>query len=305
MEIIHATALKNRKLVERFGGDLAGLVRQLHSPLSEVTLLTTLPSPVSGRASLRLRLEDGRTLKAIVFETESEAKRAAMLLRFADRHHFPEMLGRRGRAMMFKWVDGRPVVPADCGLERLGELGRIHAKLHSTPLPGKIKHHAMPAENWNERLDRYFHEFARFEVLAAGEQRLAARLALNHSPKDIPVGLVHKDFCAENMVIDPSGHIWVIDIETFSVDSPDYDLARTWHRWPMKSEQSEAYLDGYRCLRSTVEFQEYSLYWKIAVLVESALFRLQRQTSGWEVPIRRLLQLIHETSSPQTDSSCE
>jgi hypothetical protein len=90
----------------------------------------------------------------------------------------------------------------------------------------------------------------------------------------------------------------VIDVDTLAVDSPDYDLARTWYRWPMEAGQFSTYLEGYRRVGSTLDFEEYALYWRIAVLVESALFRLVRRTGRSEVPMRRLRELLNEASSP-------
>jgi aminoglycoside phosphotransferase (APT) family kinase protein len=105
------------------------------------------------------------------------------------------------------------------------------------------------------------------------------------------VGLVHKDFCRENMVVSPDGVVRVVDNETLAVDCPDYDLTRTWYRWPMDPAQAVAYLAGYRRHRSTETLARHFPFWAVAVLSESALFRLRRGLSA-ALPLGRLRELL-------------
>ena len=65
---------------------------------------------------------------------------------------------------------------------------------------------------------------------AAGMLLAAAR---GNAPTDPAVGLIHGDFCPENIVLRAPNMPAVVDNETLAIDVVPYDLGRTWHRWLM------------------------------------------------------------------------
>jgi hypothetical protein len=80
----------------------------------------------------------------------------------------------------------------------------------------------------------------------------------------------------------------VVDNESLLVYACDYDLARTWYRWPMTRVQRQAFLAGYRRYRDPGLAAARATYWTILVLVDAALFRLRAGAPDAGRPLGRL-----------------
>lgn len=117
-------------------------------------------------------------------------------------------------------------------------------------------------------------------------------MAVTHAPRNVAVGIVHGDFCAENMIVRASGNVSVVDSENLSIAPHDYDLGRTWYRWPMTQVQCEAYYDGYHQYRSSADFVTHLPYWAIGVLARSAAFRLRVGARDALIPIQQLKAIL-------------
>ena len=124
---------------------------------------------------------------------------------------------------------------------------------------------------------------------AAAQEAVA--LARRSAPATADWGLCHGDFCAENLLVVPALGLHVVDNETICELWQDYDLARTWYRWPMEALAFAAFLDGYREHRQADTFLAHFQFWAICALLRSAAFRLREGVSA-EVPIRRLEALL-------------
>ena len=129
-------------------------------------------------------------------------------------------------------------------------------------------------------------------VLGADEMSAALEIAHRHAPSACTIGFIFGDFCAENAIVRDSGEICFIDHDTLSVDACEYDLARTWYRWPMTPAQRAVYLAGYGEQRALEPFLAHFPYWAIVVLIGAARFRLSRHTAGTAEPLRRLRALV-------------
>ena len=86
---------------------------------------------------------------------------------------------------------------------------------------------------------------------------------------------------------------WIArDAIPFAIDSPEYDLARTWYRWPMTAAQQQAYADGYGAHEHVARFAAHFLHWVLIVLVESAAYRARVGAATVRVPLQRLAYLL-------------
>ncbi|UCC82208.1 MAG: aminoglycoside phosphotransferase family protein [Gemmatimonadota bacterium] len=232
-------------------------------------------------------------MKGRRFETADEAARFEELSRFLDPQHFPSSLGRHGRGMLVEWRDGvnSDEVRSPNGFhERCGEiLGALHAT--SVPDPVRVSH-GFPFSAWGRRLENNVDKLVGSGVLSQGEAELTVGLAKRQAPGRADTGLIHGDFCAENIVVGVDGRPWIVDNERLTVDAFSYDLARTWYRWPMSGIQWDAFLSGYRRNREAETFEGTLGFWALAVLSEAAAFRVVFATPGAHVPVDRLKQLV-------------
>ena len=267
------------------------LVETLDAPLVSVTCVSSLPSLRSQRGAFRLGLADGSVLKGRRVESTTVAERIEALSRLLDRSHFPRVLARRGCALLMEWIEGRPLAASDCHPDLFRRCGALQGALHSLPIAPKPTGQHSP--DWPARLGEMIEVLVQHNALGRRDGKEALELAIADAPDVFAVGLSHGDFCLENMIVRPPGHVYVVDNESLTIGAYDHDLARTWYRWPMHSSERKAYFMGYEKHRSAATFGTHFLHWAVVALLDSALFRVRNETRGVRVPIRRLKTLLH------------
>ena len=290
---------------EVLGTDLAALVMTtVGARLVGVAPITGLPSATLGRATFRLEFADGRVLKGRRFDTAADAERVELLTRALGLRSLPRVWARQGAALLEDWIPGVPLDSAAPSLPRFREAGALLGAIHRavTPLfaPGALP----PAVEAPPSVDarraatvRGIDGLARLRLVTAATAQRLQTLVDAHAPSDHDTarpqrGIVHRDFCAENIVLAPDGQLWAVDNGTLTMDAYDFDLGRTWYRWPMTLEQWSVFAHGYRRHRGTEVFAAHFPFWAISVLVEAALFRHQAAAPGALEPIRRLDALL-------------
>jgi aminoglycoside phosphotransferase (APT) family kinase protein len=195
-----------------------------------------------------------------------------------------------------EWVSGQSLTVAGCDPELARRCGVIHAALHCTPLPDETRAGGGDGSvriRQNE-LERSARALVTLGILSRREERRLLDLAISRAPERADVGLIHGDFCGENIVVGAPGQVSIVDSELVSIGAFDYDLGRTWYRWPMTDRQRDAYCDGYQRYRSFSDFAEHFLYWVTLVLVEAALFRIRAGTQDAWLPVGQLKALLQK-----------
>jgi hypothetical protein len=281
-----------RPIRDRIGRDLWRLAKSGASPLTDVAILSH-PSRV-GRGTFRLTFADGRVVKGRRCEHRWQAERIQELAAYLDPRHFPRVHRRDGCALLEEWVEGRPLAEiADDGV--FERSGAILASLHSVGLPQDRRLAALSyIEASGARVIRGLTRLIRLNAITKAAGAAARELAMSRIPRDLVPALVHGDFCPDNMVVDASGRVRPIDNESVIVHVPEYDLARTWYRWPMSGPQRAAYEKGYGNSPAVARFRTHFEFWAILVLVESALFRLRVGIGAPEIPLERLRSLLRD-----------
>jgi thiamine kinase-like enzyme len=105
-------------------------------------------------------------------------------------------------------------------------------------------------------------------------------------------GPVHGDLCAENLVVTPDGRIVSIDNERVRIDFLDYDLARTFVRWPMSDSLRERFERRYTTWgRSVPEAREVSA-WRVCAAVKSAFTLRGTPIVGRDLAREQLERLV-------------
>jgi len=289
----HADIRIAPELVEaQLGPDLWGIIQDTGTPLLAAVPVTTIPSVAAFRASFRLMFSDGTVLKGRRVNSPADADRIEALSTLLDARHFPRILARRGRALLEPWLPGESLRPDDRTPALFRACGSLQAGLHCLPLPPTADHLRLRPANWEERFERLLGELVASAALDAGAAREISRLAVLHAPGTTSVGLCHTDFCAENIITDAAGTVFVIDNEGISVDAYEYDLARTWHRWPMTELQQRAYAEGYGHRDHVDRFADHFLHWALMALVESSAVRVRARAASASIPLRRLAELL-------------
>lgn len=271
---------------EALGADLTALVAVLPAGVASVMPITSLAARRSQRASFRIALSDGTAVKGRRFDTAYEAERFAKLTRHLAHPQIPAAIAQRGTAVIEPWTDGKSLDAL--AAEETHTLGASLASIHVAAPPAGSQRDIEAARS--ERRDRLTVNVDRLIRLGCIDSAFAARIrsAAEPLPTAVEIGLIHGDFCPENLVRTNDGQVVAVDNETLRFEALDYDLARTWYRWRMSDAQARAFLDGYRTTRSPDGFLRHFPYWAICALVDSVTFRATAEIGGVEQILRRL-----------------
>ena len=282
---------ETNELARVLGSDLLALIRARGVPVTKLTAITALPSPVRPRAAFAVDFADGTRLKARRFKSAQRADAVARL-RAAAPADFAPMLARRGDAMLLAWVEGRSLasleaVPAAV----LRRCGRMLGALHALRCEEWVAGAPASSQAFFEKLERNLELLLTAKLLDADLARRALAAADAKRPRDVTLGIIHKDFCAENLVLGSDDSLVCVDDATLSTGPHDLDLARTWARWPMREAEIAHFASGYQEHRSLAGFERHFDFWATCVLVGSAATRVRSLAPGAHASIERLRQL--------------
>jgi Ser/Thr protein kinase RdoA (MazF antagonist) len=145
------------------------------------------------------------------------------------------------------------------------------------------------------RLKRGLETLTGLAVLEHSLAGAAAEIAAAHAPAACALGFVYGDLCPDNIVLRASGEVCIVDNETLSIEPCDYDVGRTWYRWPMERRDRETFFAGYLEHRPLTTFFTHFPYWAVTAIVDGALFRSRRGgVAAAAAPAQRLETLVRE-----------
>jgi hypothetical protein len=283
-----------REIEHMLGPDLWSLACSIPSRLTSATPLGGDNYPGYRSTAFRLEFADGRVLKGRQLQTPAQAETVEYVARGLGHRNLPRVLGRCGTALLSEWIDGRPLSAGNCDAQLLWRCGVLQATAHSLPLPpGTAIPPAPRAESLRTAVEQRLEELVELELLERSFASNAAAIAWAHAPQACASGFTYGDLCADNVVLHPSGDLYVVDTETLAIQPYDYDLGRTWYRWPMQRDDRQAFFEGYSRHRQLTDFCAHFPYWAIAAIVDSAVFRGRRAgAAAATVPLQRLNLLI-------------
>jgi aminoglycoside phosphotransferase (APT) family kinase protein len=244
----------------------------------------------SGRFTLRVEAADGSVIKARCFESVEAASRLAELRSRVDAAFVP-VIARYGAVLLEPWIDGEALSAAQAEA-RAEEVGAVLGRLHATELAAEH-----PRVSTRERRERAIGRLAELAESGVVTTELVGALGAELrqcDPGESPRTVVHRDYCPENIVVDPGGRLHVVDNEWLDVDAPGVDLGRTYSRWPMPDDVWKRFLRGYQ---TTAPFPPGPLrFWMILMAAAGATVRLRKPAAELAVPLARLHELAGSVS---------
>jgi aminoglycoside phosphotransferase (APT) family kinase protein len=236
-----------------------------------VELVSPLREQKGVRFAYRVDTEDGTTVKLRHFGSPAAA-RAHLRLRRGLEDAFAPALGASGAVVLEAWVDGDALSDRQAEA-RAAEAGALLGRLHARPLAAGVPAQCDTAR-WRAGAESDLAILAGAgalpaDVVAALHGELARR-----DPGDARAVLLHKDFCAENMLIDGHGRLRVIDNEQLEIGPAGFDLGRTYHRWPMSDPTWQSFVHGYRSAAPSAPCDVG--FWRIVAALIGARVFLQR-----------------------------
>jgi len=237
--------------------------------------------------TFRLSFSDGLAVEGRILESPARAAVMRGLLSMLDQDSFARVLARHGSALIEEWVDGDALDEVPVTDRHLQRCGRALARLH-TARPAWVQAPAESPQGLAGRLD----DLVDRGLLERASAVYAAALTRRFAPARTSSGLCHGEFCGENIVIRPDGSPCVIDNETIALGFHDYDLARTWYRWPLGAERWGEFLAGYAKARDPGPFLSHFPYWAVRVLVDAFRVLGRRGERDAQEPRGRLREFL-------------
>lgn len=259
------------------GPELWSLIETLGSPPRTVQPIGRLASVVSARAAFRVVLADGRVLKARRLESAARAETLVEIWPLIIDLPFSRGLARNGAAVLETWIEGDPLTPEHATSERLEEAGDLLGQLHRRVLPTSLAGRSPLPARLLSKLERRLGVLASRGLLSGPQTAILLDEARRHLPRRLESGLIHHDFCAENLILTGQGRLYAIDNEDMRVGALDADLARCFLRWSMSTRARDAFLRGYGRHRRAERYQAHAAFWSIWALVGAAEFRAARE----------------------------
>ncbi len=225
-----------------------------------------------GRVTYRVELASGDVVKVRRVTRTRAPRRAELVVRALDDPDLPAPLALHGRVTVERWVDGVPLdsmTPTMWQIEAAADLlGRLHAV---TSVPGRPFRRVSSLAPLLAKSVKRIDTLRDRELLTGAEAKELVGRLRNGFPERATRGVVHGDLCAQNLVATPDGRLVSIDNERVRIDFLDFDLARTWVRWPMSEAARDRFERRYATWgRPTPERAE-TTAWRVCATVKSSL----------------------------------
>lgn len=260
---------------------------------SRVVLISPLKERKGRRCAYRVEGEDGRTVKARQLESSEEARRL-FEVRAGLEEAFAPALAQCGPVLVEEWIEGVPLsyLDAQARAEDAGALlGRLHARALGPGAPSTFS-----TGKWCQAADSDLEILGSAGKLTSGAIASLRAEILRRDPGAAWAALIHKDFCAENMLIDARGCLRVIDNEQLVIEPAGFDIGRTFDRWPMSEAAWARFRRGYR---SSVPAEPESIgFWKIVAALLGARVRFERSPARLDATLAMLRRLAEGGSFP-------
>jgi hypothetical protein len=271
--------------------DLRRILADMGAVPVRIDVVASPRSPRPEPGAFRLRLADGRQLKATVTSSNGHAKKAEYLLGYLDARVFPPVLARRGRVIVTEWVRGEPLA-ADASPAELREAAVVQAALHLTPVPADCRYAPKYLDDVAAQAEADVRAAADLDAIGERRARIALGAVRRFAPAECGIGMVHRDFCPENLVVREDGRLSAIDNETVSLGPFEFDLARTWYRWPMAAGRRRIHLEAYATRRAIDAFLDHFPFWAVAALADSIQLRRAAPGPVLSTPLERLRAFV-------------
>jgi aminoglycoside phosphotransferase (APT) family kinase protein len=251
-----------------------------------VDLVSPLGARKGRRWAYRIEAHDGRVVKARQFENEEEARRV-FEIRAGLEDAFAPVIARHRAILVEEWIDGVPLAEGEWAA-RAEEAGALLGRLHARPLALNTPA-AFDTVRWRDGVESDLDLLAGAGKLGADEIAQLREEIGRRDPATARAAVVHLDFCADNMLIDPRGRLRVIDNEMMGVGPPGFDLGRTFNLWPMADSARTAFRSGYD---SSAPQQPQAMgFWRIVACALGARIFLERDPARRTASLAQLRRL--------------
>ena len=272
----------------------------LHAATAGLSIVRAEPLdpllPEGATGSWRLTLQDDSTVKGQLLWSARRCERAREMIRALDDVGAPQVVAWYGRALVQEWVEGDAADP-DAHARAAGDLlGRIHR----TPIPAS----AADGVRWQPdaaRTRQGLGALTEHGALEAADGDLALRLLPDASMCSRDLVVTHGDLAPGNVVASPGPGFTLVPVDNEACDAApaEWDVARTWYRWPMTPDARNEFRTAYEAVTGRDAVSDGFAGWLVAVLVDAAAYRLRGNVDS-NVPLRGLQNCLRGARDGRT-----
>ena len=215
----------------------AAIERRMRSALkshgvavSRLVVVSPMARHMVGRIAVRVDACDGTTLKAR-YVVDAATARALCRLRDGLDPGFAPVIAQIGPVVLEEWIDGTSL-SSHMAAERSAEAGALLGRLHATALD-PVHPARRDTAPWHAEAISDLAILMRGNRISDADAATIRSELRRRDPGSARAGLIHRDFCPENLVVDRADRLVAIDNEWMMVGVPEFDLGRTLGRWPM------------------------------------------------------------------------
>jgi hypothetical protein len=280
--------------VEDLPGDLPSLLNRYAKKIDRIQPINGLfggAFDIHG-ATFCVFLADETRVKARYWPKNADLIFQLKVLERFPRVRFPKILIQSGQSTLEDWIEGESI--RDTADETVVmESGKLLGCIHQTPPPDSAPGYVHSSiQEYEVNLTDGLDQLKTLEYIDLPFARQVQNAAMEARPNTTEVGLIHRDFCADNLILS-NNMVCSIDNTTFAIGPFELDLARTWYRWRMKTEHWNVFLRGYSHHRDSSLFCQHETFWKACVLVRATLMRIRSGlVDRAMIPLSRLHELF-------------
>ena len=269
----------------------ADLLGRLGAEAVAAEVITTLYLQGSQRFAYRVTLADGRTVKLRRPSRPERAARAWQLLEVIADARFAVVILREGDLVVEEWIEGTSLGAGPPRPEHVASAAAFLAALHRVRIDGFDAGRAMATTAMCAATCSRLEGLRQYALLAGDKETKLSSAVRSLAPATAATGITHNDLCGENLVVDTSGALRIVDNEDVAPGFVDFDLARTWYRWELEPTSWEHFLARYVSEGGTRPAASAFEFWKIAAVAKSAVVRLAASPEQREHALQRLRAL--------------
>src|SRR5262249_22436548 len=142
---------------------------------------------------------------------------------------FAMVILRAGDLAVEEWIDGSPLDARPPRPEHLASAAAFLAALHRVCIDGIGAGRVVATATMRDAACSHLEDLRRHALLAGETERHLTNTVRHLAPAAATTGITHNDLCGENLVVDASGTLRIVDNENVAPGFVDFDLARTWY----------------------------------------------------------------------------
>ena len=274
--------------------DLFELATKHGGPIRDVVEITRFINSGIPRRCFYIEFMDGQKIKGRILPDQETRIRITSLLSYLAGLPLSPLIASEGRCLIEKWIVGESL-RLDCLDDKdFVDAANVLGAFHTIPSPDVDLPSEMDfVKTLQLNLEEFLNTLVEHHKLNHRETRVLAERAESNVPGRVTTGIIHNDFCFDNLVRDEWLQLHLVDNNSLQIGAIDFDIGKAFSKWPMSKRHRRLFLDTYSRHRSTLEFEKHDTFWSVFCLVRTIVVHLRYKRDN-EIALECLKAIIRD-----------